>query len=97
MFCCILAILFSIGLVINFSTGNIVKIIISIIFLILLYLFYTFTKQRKIAGPIIGIILGIIYILELNIIGIIIGILILVDCIPMIKYLKEINKNQERK
>ena len=39
LFCCILAILFSIGLVINFSTGNIVKIIISIIFLILLYLF----------------------------------------------------------
>lgn len=93
LFCCILAVLFSIGVVINFTTGYMVKMVISIGFLVLLYLFYTFTKQRKIAGPIIGIILGILYILELNIVGIVIGILVLADCIPMLKYVKKINKD----
>ena len=92
LFCCSLAVLFGIGVAISFVNGDIVRMALSICFLILLYLFYTFTKQRKIAGPIIGIILGILYILELNIVGIIIGILILVDCIPMLKYVKDINK-----
>lgn len=88
IFCIIIGILFILSIFLNLSQSNYINTILSLGFLILLYLFYTFTKKKKIAGPIIGIVLGILYILQLNILGIIIGIFILVDCIPMLKYLK---------
>ncbi len=92
IFCSILACLFSIVLLNSIAKQNILQAGLCIGFIVLLYLFYHFTKRRKIAGPIIGIILGILYILRLNIIGILIGVFILVDCIPMLKYVRELTK-----
>lgn len=88
-FCIIIGILFVLGIFINISQQNYISAVLSLGFLILLYLFYSFTKKKKIAGPIIGIILGCLYILQLNILSIVIGIFVLVDSIAMLKYLKE--------
>ena len=91
-FCIIIGILFLISILNGISQGNIIASVISLGFIILLYLFYSFTKKKKIAGPIIGIILGILYILQLNVLAIAIGVFILVDCFAILKYIKEINK-----
>ena len=87
-FCMIIGILFLLGIFINISQQNYFKAILSLGFVLLLYLFYAFSKNKKIAGPIIGIILGILYIVQLNIVSIVIGFLILVDSIAMFKYIK---------
>ena len=91
-FCIIIGILFLISLLNGISQGNIIASVISLGFIILLYLFYSFTKKKKIAGPIIGIILGILYILQLNVLAIAIGVFILFDCFAILKYIIEINK-----
>lgn len=87
-FCIIIGIFFVLSLVINLSQQNYINAALSIGFLVLLYLFYSLTKKKKIAGPIIGIVLGALYILQLNILTIIIGIFVLVDSIAMLKYIK---------
>lgn len=91
-FCIIIGILFLIGLFNSISQGNIIASVMSLGFIILLYLFYSFTKKKKIAGPVIGIVLGTLYILQLNILTIAIGAFILVDCFAILKYIREINK-----
>lgn len=91
-FCIIIGILFSITLLVALAQRKIIVIIMSLAYIILLYLFYSLTKKKKIAGPIIGIILGCMYILELKILAIIIGIFILIDCIAMLKYIKGTSK-----
>lgn len=88
IFCIIIGILFALSVFINISQQNYINAILSLGFLVLLYLFYSFTKKKKIAGPIIGIILGCLYILQLNIISIVIGIFVLVDSIAILKYIK---------
>ena len=88
IFCIIIGILFALGIFTNISQENYINAILSLVFIILLYLFYSFTKKKKIAGPIIGIILGCLYILQLNILSIVIGIFILVDSIAMLNYIK---------
>ncbi len=92
IFCIIIGILFLIGLFNSISQGDIISGVMALGFIILLYLFYSFTKKKKIAGPIIGIILGTIYILQLNVLTIVIGVFILIDCFAMLKYIREINK-----
>ena len=87
-FCIIIGILFALGFFINISQQNYINAVLSLGFLILLYLFYSFTRKKKIAGPIIGIILGCLYILQLNILTIVIGIFVLVDSVAMLKYIK---------
>lgn len=96
-FCIIIGILFAIGIFSGIAQQNIVTTIMSFGFIILLYLFYSLSKKKKTVGPIIGIILGTLYILQLNILSIIIGICILVDCISMIKYIKEIKQGEVSK
>lgn len=91
-FCIIIGILFAVAFLGGIAQQNITATIMSLGFIILLYLFYTLTKKKKIAGPIIGIVLGSMYILQLNILTIIIGIFVLVDSISMLKYIKKINK-----
>lgn len=68
---------------------NYIGAVAALVSLTLLYLFYSFTKKKKIAGPIIGIALGVLYILQFNIITIIMGIFILIDCTAMLKYIRE--------
>ena len=88
-FCIILGILFALGLFLNLSQHNYANALISSGVIVLLYFFYSLTKKKNIAGPIIGIILGALYILSFKIISIIIGILVLVDSIAMLKYIKK--------
>lgn len=87
-FCIIIGVLFVLGIFVNISQQNYTNVVLALGFLILLYLFYSFTKKKKIAGPIIGIILGCLYILQLNILTIIVGIFVLGDSIAMLKYIK---------
>ena len=89
MFCFFIGGLILIGLFINIYRHNYTNGIFALVFLVLLYFFYYLTKKRNICGPIIGIILGILYILQFNIITIIIGICTLIDCILMLKYIKD--------
>lgn len=91
-FCIIIGIVFALGIFINISQQNYINAALSLVFLILLYLFYSFTKKKKIAGPVIGIILGTLYILQFNIISIAIGISIIIDCTSIFKYIKDIDK-----
>ena len=91
-FCIFVCVIFIIGLVLFFATGNIVGIILSLIFITLLSLFYFLTKKKLIAGPIIGIILGALYILQFNLTGIVLGIIIILDCAAMIKYISNLSK-----
>ena len=65
-FCIIIGVLFVLGIFVNISQQNYTNVVLALGFLILLYLFYSFTKKKKIAGPIIGIILGCLYILYLT-------------------------------
>lgn len=87
-FCIIIGVLFVLGIFVNISQQNYTNVVLALGFLILLYLFYSFTKKKKIAGPIIGIILGCLYILQLNILTIFVGIFVLGDSIAMLKYIK---------
>lgn len=89
IFCVVIGILMGLSLLVNISSGYYMNAILSIVMLIWLYLFYAFTKKKNIAGPILGIILAALYILQFSIVGIILGICILVDCIAMLKYIKE--------
>ena len=72
-FCIIIGIIFAISFVINLLNQNYINVLVSAVFLVLLYLFYSFTKNKKIAGPIIGIVLGIC---------------VLLDSVAMLKYIK---------
>ena len=66
--------------------------ILSFLVLIIVYLFYSLTKKRKIAGPIIGIILGSIYVVSFmwtrQALSVAIGIAVIADSIAMLKYIK---------
>lgn len=85
VFCIIIAI-------ITVITGILGNILSAIIDLVVLYCFYTFSKKRSIAGPIIGIVLAVLYISQMKLIPIIMGIVILIACIPMVKYIQGLNK-----
>lgn len=65
-----------------------------VIFIILLVLSYVFSKNKKIAGPILGIILGAWDIIHLSVYGIIVGIYIIIHCASMCKDISEFNKNK---
>lgn len=89
IFCIIIGVLFILGFFIGISEQNYINAVLSLGFIILLYSFYYFVKKGKIAGPIIGIILGALYILELDIFTIIVGAFIIIDSISMIKFIKD--------
>lgn len=92
IFCIIVGILFVISFILSILGGNIINTISSLVYITLLVLFYALSKSKKIAGPILGIILGSLYILQFTIVGIVIGILIIVDCAAMIKYISNLSK-----
>ena len=64
-----------------------------LIFIVLLVLSYIFSKKKKIAGPVLGIILGALDILHLSVYGIVIGIYIIIHCASLCKDISQLNKN----
>lgn len=64
-------------------------IIVSVVMLILLILYLVLSLKKLKAGPIIGIVCSIFYLLGLNIFNIILAVGFLVSCVSMIK---ELNK-----
>lgn len=68
-------------------------IVDGIILVALLVLSYIFSKKQKLAGPILGIILGALDILHLSVYGIIVGIYIIIHCASMCKDISALNKN----
>lgn len=54
----------------------------------LLVAFWIFTYRKNIIGPIVGIILGIVYIFSGDLINIVIGIGLIIDCFRFIKSLE---------
>ena len=77
---------------INIFNANILLAIVSLVMVIYVILFYNFTKKRKVVGPVMGILLGTLYCISFvwmkNIISIIIGIVVLIDSISMLKFIK---------
>ncbi len=68
-------------------------IVDGVILVALLVLAYIFSKKQKLAGPILGIILGALDILHLSVYGIIVGIYIIIHCASMCKDISALNKN----
>lgn len=93
VFCIIIGVLFAIILLVSIFAQSYFTLAISLVCIVLLFLFYSLTKKKKIAGPIIGIIIGSLYILQFNIVTIIIGILLIIDCASLIKYINSIDKS----
>ena len=54
----------------------------------LIILFWVLSYKKIIAGPILGIILGALYIISRDIISLLIGIGLIIDCSRFIKYIK---------
>ena len=84
----VLGILQGITTVASLLTVNIITIASAILAVVLVVLFVTFTKKKEIAGPILGIVLSAMYILSRDIISLVVGILLLIDCIKFLKYIK---------
>lgn len=73
----------------------IMAVVDAIIFITLIILSYLLSKNEKLAGPILGIILGAWDILHLSVYGIIIGIYIIIHCASMCKDISSFNKNKD--
>lgn len=82
-----LGILQGISTVASFLTANIITILSAIMAVVLIILFIALTKKKSMAGPIIGIVLGALYILSFDIVSLVIGILLILDCIKFVKYI----------
>lgn len=66
-----------------------------VILVVLTVLSYIFSKNKKIAGPILGIILGALDILHFSVYGIIVGIYIIIHCASMCKDISAFNKSEK--
>lgn len=99
MLCILGAILGVIGILLADANGyETIKIgmavVDGVIFVVLLVLSYVFSKKEKLAGPILGIILGAWDILHLSVYGIIVGVYIIIHCATMCKDISALNKNK---
>ena len=88
-----LSVINSITLLAGIYLKNWYIVFLELVIITVLILFYVLTKKRMIAGPIIGIVLGILYIMSFNIISISLGIVVILDSIVMYKYISNKNKN----
>lgn len=88
-----LSVINSITLLAGIYLKNWYIVFLELVIITVLILFYVLTKKRMIAGPIIGIVLGILYIMSFNIISIALGIVVILDSIVMYKYISNKNKN----
>lgn len=87
----LLSILQGITLISTIVSDNLLKgysIFGAITAIVLIILFWIFTYKKHIAGPILGIILGALYIISRDLISLIIGICLIIDCVRFIKYIK---------
>lgn len=99
MLCILGAILGVIGILLADANGyESIKIgmavVDGVIFVVLLVLSYIFSKKEKLAGPILGIILGAWDILHLSVYGIIVGVYIIIHCATMCKDISALNKGK---
>ena len=67
----------------------------AIIHVALLYVFYILTKKKNIAGPIIGIVLGVLYFASFKFLEIVIGVLLIAVCAAMYKFILDISKTRK--
>lgn len=78
------------------SIKMVMAIVDGIILLVLLVLAYIFSKNKKLAGPILGIILGALDIMHLSVYGIIVGIYIIIHCASMCKDISALKKDENK-
>ena len=85
--------LFGLSLVLGLVQQKYFLAMLCLVFIVSFILFYNLTKKKLVAGPIIGIVLGSLYIVSFiwtrNIISVILGIAVIWDSILMLKYLKK--------
>ncbi len=84
---------FGLVLALSLEQKNYLLAILSLVFIVSFTLFYNLSKKKLIAGPIIGIVLGSLYIVsfirKINIISLALGIVVIWDSTSMLKYLKD--------
>ena len=78
--------------------------LVALIVLALVIIFMGFSLKKKKAGPIIGIILGAIYILNFNltnifisIVNLVAGVCFIISCVGMLRFIAKENKKQPKK
>lgn len=72
---------------------------IATIVLALIIIFMVLSLRKKKAGPIIGIIIGAVYVTSLNILNLIVGICFIISCVGLLKELqkeKKVEQNVEK-
>lgn len=74
----------------NLTAKDYFGLIRGILVFVLIIIAFIGIRKDKIYGSIAGIIVGILYILQLNIVGIVLGVAMIYDCSRFITY---INKN----
>ena len=83
---------FSFVLIIFIIQQKLLLAMLCLAFIICFILFYSFTKRKIIAGPIIGIALGCLYLISFmwtrSILSIALGIVVVLDSVSMFKFLK---------
>ena len=67
----------------------------AIIHVALLYVFYTLAKKKSVAGPIIGIVLGVIYFASFEFLEVVIGVLLILACAAMYKFILDLSKTKK--
>lgn len=101
MLCIVGGILGVVGILLADADGyeNIKMIMLGVdgvIFALLIVLSYILSKKQKLAGPILGIILGSWDIIHLSVYSVIIGIYIIIHCASMCKDISSFNKNKSK-
>ena len=69
---------------------------VAVVMLALVIIYLVLSLKKKKAGPIIGIIVGAVYILSFSIINIVIGVCFIVSCAGMLKDISKENKTVEQ-
>lgn len=74
--------------ILNYIAGNTNVLLGGIIAIILIILFIVFSFKKIKVGPIFGIILSLLYITSLDVVSVVVGVLLILDCIKILKYFK---------
>lgn len=85
----VLFLLQGIALVACIKSGEMISIVSALVALVLIFLFVNFSLKKNKVGPICGIILSILYIISFDISSILVGVLLISDCINLLKNINE--------